>query len=170
LEYDARAVAYLITEADVAYLLRAKKFIHRVIRNSADSRQEVLEVVVIYNVRRKDREHLELKLRFSARLEKPVKVTVPQPRPGVSLTWHGQRIRGISRRIKHANIRNGVVVGEVRGWYEHQWTNSDEDKSIKDINKEIKQEDFWSVVEFCLRRWNIEFESRKQLGQLSLGE
>ena len=88
-EYHARAVAYLITEADVAYLLRSKKFIHRVIRNSADSGQEVLEIVVIYNVRRKDREHLELKLRFSARLERAVKVTVPQPRPGVSLTWHG---------------------------------------------------------------------------------
>lgn len=148
----------LPTEAEVAYLLKAKKFIHSCTKDTTASGNTIPMIEVMYMIRRVDdpRDN-DLRLKFWARRERPLLETGPKPKPGVSLKWRGHRIRGIARRIKHDCIRNGIVIGEVRGWYERQWTNTDEDKYCVSIEAEMKrvQEDFWSVVNFCLDRWNI---------------
>jgi len=160
-----RAVPHpTITEADVAYLLAAKKFIFRVTADNSDQRRDVPEIRIRYEIRRKDLREHTIYVQFFARQEQAVLSALPKPTPGISLLWYGRRIRGISRRIKHDVIRDGVKIGIVRGWYEHQWTNTDEDKYIVDINSEVKRPDLRSLIAMCLDRWNIERPSQLNLG------
>lgn len=147
------------TEADVNYLLKARKFIHGLIRdNTASEDAPILEVV--YRVRRVDRPNDDIKLRLSARRPKPVMATMPRPRPSASLLWHSERVRGIDRKISHPEIKNGIVVGKIRGWHEHQWTMGDGDRFVIDINNAMRnvQEDFKAVLRFCMERWRIEVD------------
>ena len=155
-----------ITEAEVKLLLKTGKLIFREVYNNYAQANEASEIKVVYDIRRKDNPTLNLHLQFSARLERPTISVGPRPTPGIALRWHNSRIRGISWRLQHDVIQNGVVTGKVRGWYEHQWTDTDEDRFIVDINRNVKRADFWALVRFCLKRWNIE-DSNKQYG---LGE
>jgi len=84
--------------------------------------------------------------------------TMPRPRPSASLLWHGQRIRGIDHKIVHSEIKNGIIVGKIRGWHEHQWITSDGDSFVVDVNNALRnvQEDFKSILRFCMKRWRIE--------------
>jgi hypothetical protein len=163
----------LPTEAEVAYLLKAKKFVHSCTKDTTNSGNSIPMIEVMYSIRRADApKDDDLRLKFWARRERPVLVTGPKPRPGASLLWRGHRIRGIARRIKHGSIRNGILIEEIRGWYEHQWTNTDQDKYCVGIGSEMKQvqEDFWSVVRFCLTRWNIETKAdQSNQGALKFG-
>jgi hypothetical protein len=155
------------TEADVRYLLRAKKFIHSVIKDTMES-QEAALLEIIYRIARVDNPSDEIKLRLSARRPKPPAETLPRLRPSVALQWHGKRIRGIDRKVVHPVIKNGLIVGRVRGWHEHRWTSTDEDNSVIDVNEVMKnvQEDFRSILRFCMERWRIEIkegEDRQQI-------
>lgn len=145
------------TEADVRYLLKARKVIQGVIKDTtSDPNAPLLEI--IYRITRVDNPGDDIKLRLNARRPKPVRVTLPRPRPSASLLWHGERIRGIDHKITHAVIKNGLVVGSVRGWHEHQWSRRDGDRRVIDVNEEMKkvQEDFRSILRFCMERWRIE--------------
>jgi hypothetical protein len=51
---------------------------------------------------------------------------------------------------------SGQSIAPVRGWHEKLWTEIDEDKYIIDVNEDIKNEDFRSIIRFCCNRWNIE--------------
>jgi hypothetical protein len=157
------------TEADVDYLLKARKFIDSVMRDTtADPDAPIREI--IYRVRRLDRSDDDIKLRLHARRAKPVLTTIPRAvRPSAALLWHGERIRGIDRKIVHSIIRNGLVVGKVRGWHEHQWTNADGDNHVIDANNFMRnvQEDFKSILRFCMERWRIEVKDEDR--QLLLG-
>jgi hypothetical protein len=146
------------TEADVNYLLKARKFIQSVVRDTTDNPDSPL-LEIIYRVRRLDRPNDEIKLRLSARRPKPVMATaVRYIRPSAALTWHDERIRGIDRKIVHVITKNGLSVGKVRGWHEHQWTEADGDSNVVDANKVMRnvQEDFKSILRFCMNRWRIE--------------
>jgi len=123
-------------------LLAAKKFISRVIEDNSHRRHEVTEVRIRYEIRLKDQPGTVLYLQYFARQEQPALPAVPKPTPGISLLWKGRRIRGVSRRIKHDVIRDGIKTGVICGWYEHQWTNTDEDRYIVDINNFVKNPDF----------------------------
>jgi hypothetical protein len=81
-----------------------------------------------------------------------------KPKPSAALVWHGERIPGIDRKIVHAKIRNGLVVGEIRGWHEHRWDAINHDSLVFDVNTAMKniQEDFRSLLRFCMQRWRIE--------------
>jgi hypothetical protein len=156
------------TEADVNYLLKARKFIHSLVRDTTDNPEaSVLEVV--YRVRRLDKPDDDITLRLSARRAKPVLATMPRPRPSAALLWHGERIRGIDRKIAHPIIKHGVIVGKIRGWHEHRWTKDDSDSSVIDVNKAMQnvQEDFKSILRFCMNRWHIEMPDDDR--QLELG-
>jgi hypothetical protein len=156
------------TEAEVNYLLKARKFIHGLIKDTTDNPDApILEVV--YRIRRLDRPDDDLKLRLSARRPKPVLATMPRPRPSAALLWHGERIRGIDRKIVHSAIKNGVTGRKVRGWHEHRWTTADGDKQVVDVNSAMRnvQEDFKSILRFCMKRWHIEVRDEDR--QLVLG-
>jgi hypothetical protein len=145
------------TEADVNYLLKARKFIHSVVRDTTDNPDApILEI--IYRVRRLDRPDDDITLRLSARRAKPVLATMPRPRPSAALLWHGQRIRGIDYKIAHSVIKHRVIVGKIRGWHEHRWTTEDGGSPAFDVNKAMQneQEDFKSILRFCMKRWRIE--------------
>lgn len=105
---------------------------------------------------------------LQARRPKPVLATLPKPKPSTALLWHGERRRGIDHKIVHPRIRDGLVIGKVRGWHEHYWTVIDRDKRVIGINRQMKnvQEDFRSVLRFCMARWRIELtedEDRQQI-------
>ena len=145
-----------IRESEVERLLGAKKFIHRTTFDRSSGMGEGSTIEVEYDIRRKDSPTLDLKLRLWARQKSP-KAVKPSPRPGVALYWRGKRIRGIDWKLKEDVRKDGFVTGEVvRHWHEHRWTDLDEDRVIANANKIVKQEDFWSVVRTCLKRWNIE--------------
>jgi hypothetical protein len=152
------------TESDVKKLLKKRKFVYRLIEdNREESRTNpaITEVRVKYEIRTIAEPNIDIKLRFSARLSKtgPVK-----PFPGIALFWYrNKRVRGISWAVHHGVVKNDAVIDKVHGWYEHQWTDSDEDRFIVDINKNIERTDLFSMVNFCLKRWNI-----KEVEQLRL--
>jgi hypothetical protein len=141
----------------VEYLLKARKFIHRLVKDTTrDPNADILEVV--YAVRRVDQPIEDIKLKLSARPPKPVMRTAFRLRPSAALNWHGERIRGIDHKIVHSKIENGLEVGRVRGWHEHQWTAADGDSYVIDANSFMRnvQEDFRSLLRFCMVRWRIE--------------
>lgn len=147
------------TEAEVNYLLKARKVIRGVIRDTTDKPDAPL-LEIIYRVARVDRPNDDIKLRLSARRPKPVMATMPRPRPSAALLWHDERIRGIDRKIVHSVIKNGIIVGRVRGWHEHQWTAVDGDSAVVNVNRAMRnvQEDFKSLLRFCMKRWRIEID------------
>ncbi len=158
-----------LTEADVKKLLKKRKFVYRLLGdNREDSRtnQSITEVRIKYEVRTIAEPNVDIKLRFSARLAKtgPVK-----PFPGIALFWYrSKRIRGISWAVRHDIVRNNAVIGKVKGWYEHRWTDVDEDRSIVDVNRDIDRTDLFSMVNFCLNRWNIEEVEQLRLEGVSI--
>lgn len=155
------------TEADVNYLLKARKIIQGVTRDTTDDpNADLLEIS--YRIVRVGSPLDDIKLRLQARRPKPVRVTLPKPKPSSALLWHGERIRGIDHKIVHPRIKDGLLVGKVRGWHEHVWTFADRDAQVVSVEKQMKkiQEDFRSVLRFCMARWRIELiedEDRQQI-------
>ncbi|HXQ38707.1 MAG TPA: hypothetical protein VN843_32195 [Anaerolineales bacterium] len=147
------------TEADVRYLLRTRKVVQGVIKDTTTNPAAPL-LEIIYRIIRAGNRVDDIKLRLHARRPKPVLDTLIRPRPSASLLWHGERIRGIDHKIVHDVIKNGLIVGEVRGWHEHRWTLMDRDRPVISVNDEMKkiQEDFRSILRFCMARWRIEVE------------
>lgn len=145
------------TEADVKKLLKKRKFVYRLLednREEARTNNAITEARIKYEIRTIAEPNVDIRLRFSARLPKEATV---KPFPGIALFWYrSKRIRGISWAVRHEIIRNDAKVGKVHGWYEHQWTDTDEDRFIVDMNKHIHETDLFSMVNFCLKRWGIE--------------
>jgi len=144
------------TQSDVDYLIRAKKFIHRTIQDNTNWQKTSPhkapdELRIVYDIRRSDGPDTNLKLQFAARRE-----LSPQTKWGIALRWHGERIRGLDHKLREDIIRGGLIVGKVRHWHEHQWTNEDRDKHVVDANAIVKNQDMRSLIETCLDRWNIE--------------
>ena len=145
-------------QADVDYLVKARKFIYRTIEDNSDwARKHPLteapnELRIRYEIRRKDNPHEDIRLQFYARKE----MESPLAKWGTSLLWHGERIRGIDHKLREDRIYGGLIVGFIRHWHEHIWTDEDRDRNIIDVNSVIKNEDKRSIIELCMDRWNIE--------------
>lgn len=153
------------TEAEVQHLIAAKKYIHKVME---DNRRQpnVNEIRLTYEIRQRNSEAERLRLRFFARLEKQANAAVVKPFPGVSLLWYNERIRAICWRLRHDVIRDGQLIGFVRGWHEKLWTDSDRDRFIIDANSIVKDKtDFTSLIALCLKRWNIEGPVQYEFGE-----
>lgn len=155
------------TEADVAYLLKARKVIQGITRDTTDDPDADL-MEISYRIVRLGNPVEDIKLRLQARRPKPVLATSHRPRPSAALLWHGERIRGVDYSIVHERIKDGVKVGKVRGWHEHIWTVADGDRQVVSIARQMKkiQEDFRSILQFCMARWRIELikdEDRQQI-------
>jgi len=149
-------------------LVKAPKRIHRVIFDNTQTKKDVdAEWRVTYEIRKVASPHEALSLRFFARLEAPLTARVVKPVPGASLLWFGKRIRGIDWRLTKPVFRNGVIVGYVKGWHEHLWTDTDEDRFAIEI--QVKRPDLRSFIEFCLKRWHVD-GGGKQLAFKSNGE
>jgi hypothetical protein len=140
-------------------LLRARKIVHSQVHDNRN-KLNAAWAEVEYRVCRVDAPDQDIRLRFNARLTKALTVAVPKPLPSASLLWHKIRIRGIDRKLLHDDIRNGIKIGEIQGWHEHQWNSVDGDSAIINVNDEIKKIrlDFRSFVKFCLERWRIDYE------------
>ena len=153
------------TEAEVELLIASPKVVFAKMEDNR-GQPNVQEVRLTYEIRKKAYSEERLRLRVFARLENRPNSAVVQAFPGVSLLWYNHRIRCIAWKLKREVVQNMTVIGVVRGWYEHQWTDTDQDKFVIDVNAEISHTDFNSVLRTCLRRWNIEDPD----GQLNLGE
>jgi hypothetical protein len=148
------------TEYEVKELLRAKKFIYKVRENNyptAKNNSAINEIRIRYAIRRVDSPNQDLRLQFFTRLERPAFGAEARTLPGISLNWYGERLRSISHALRHEVIQNGINIGYVKGWYEHQWTEADRDRYIVDINEDLQHttKDLLSMMAFCLKRWNI---------------
>ena len=89
---------------------------------------------------------------------------VVQAFPGASLLWYSKRIRCLAWKLRRDVVKDGEVTGFVNGWYEHQWTDADQDRYVVDVNAEITATDFDSIVHLCCERWNIETPAQLTLG------
>lgn len=153
------------TEAEVEALIAAPKIVFSKMEDNR-GQPNVHEVRLTYEIRKKTDQQERLRLRVFARLENRPNSAVVQAFPGVSLLWYNHRIRCVVWKLKREVVQNKTVIGFVRGWYEHRWTDTDQDKFVVDVNAEISQTDFDSILRTCLKMWNIEDPD----GQLKLGE
>jgi hypothetical protein len=126
------------------------------------------EKIIIWDLAFADMRGKSTPLQFHARIETPISGFSVRPRPGISLKWSGRRIRAICWAARHDGTLDGRPLPPVRKWHEKQWTEADEDKYIVDVNQEIQNEDFRSLIKFCCKRWNIEcpVEIQKRMGDL----
>jgi hypothetical protein len=126
------------------------------------------EKLIIWNLAFADMRGKEMPLQFHARLETPLSGFPVRPRPGVSLKWKGKRIRAVVCSLRHDGTLGGQPIPPVRKWHEKQWTELDEDRYVIDINDQIGNEDFRSVIRFCCNRWNIDLpeEIQQRIGDL----
>ena len=152
------------TEADVNDLIAAPKYFSSK-REDNRGQPNVKEIRVTYEVRKLGEEATNLRLQFFARLEKRPNSAVVQGLPGVSLLWYNRRIRCLAWKLRRDVVMNGVVVGFVKGWYEHVWTDADQDRHVVDVNAEVTATDFDSIMRLCCKRWNI----KTPIEQLTLG-
>ena len=155
------------TEADVNALISAKKYFAT---KREDNRRHtnIKEIRLTYEVRKRGEEATNLRLQFYARMEIRPNAAVVQGLPGVSLLWYGHRIRCVYWKLRRDLIQNRKKIGSVTGWYEHQWTDVDQDDYVVDIDdSKVAATDFDSMVQFCCARWNIEPPSEQPtLGEL----
>src|SRR3954471_24022007 len=108
-----------LTQSDVNYLLAARKFVFRTIRDNTKWEQKKEpkpdELVLVFEIRRCDNPTKDVRLRFIARKE----LDKPNRRWGVSLQYMGVRVRGIDHKLREDNIKNGLIAGFIRHWHEH---------------------------------------------------
>jgi len=158
------------TTAEVAQIVERRKFVSSVARdNTQPTRSERShkdyvepdEKVIVWNLRFADMRERAVPLQFHARLETGISGSV-RPKPGISLKWKGQRIRGVNHALRHDNILDGQPREPIRGWHEKLWNEFDGDKYIVDINDQIQNTDFRSIIRFCCERWNIEPPEERQ--------
>jgi hypothetical protein len=152
------------TEAEVNALIAAPKVVFSKMEDNR-GQPNVHEVRLTYEIRKTADQEERLRLRVFARLENRPNSAVVQAFPGVSLLWYNHRVRCVVWKLKREIVWNKTVIGFVSGWYEHQWTDTDQDKFVIDVNADISRTDFNSVLRTCLRRWNIDDPD----GQLNLG-
>lgn len=151
------------TEYEVSQLVAARKFVARVVQDN--TRGEIdpqIERRIIYDVRRKDNPSNDNRLRLCARLSPSLPGIGVKGTPGVSLQWRNKNIRKLDHKLRHDVIQDGVVVGFVRGWHEHVWTDEDQDRFIIVADPPVRQSDLRSVIRWCADKWNIELEDSKQ--------
>lgn len=147
------------TEYDVNQLVAARKFAARVLENTlAPERGKTQsEKTIKFAIRRLDTPKVDLVLVLSGRIKiKKLTGVASIHKPGVALFWHGKRIRGIDWKIRHEIIEDGVITGFIKGWHEHIWTDKDEDRFIIPVNPKMKNEDLQAVLQWCVKKWNIE--------------
>lgn len=144
-------------QAEVDYLVAAKKFISRTVEDNSGWKRKrpsdpPTEIRITYDIRRKDNPGEDIGLRFHARKE----LGPPFAHWGASLKWQTVRIRGLNYKLREDIIRDGLIIGKIRHWHEHIWNEQDGDKNIIDANDLVKNEDMRSIIELCMRHWNIE--------------
>jgi hypothetical protein len=165
-----------ITAAQVEAIIISPKFVYREKQNNtqrskADKRRNDYiapnELRIYYEIRLNHMREKDAGLILFARLEKPITAVRPRPLPGVALLHRGRRIRGINWTFRHDTVFNGQPIAPVYGWHENRWTDLDEDKYIIDINGEVGNQDFQSIIWLACKRWNIEIDDKQiQIGGL----
>jgi hypothetical protein len=140
------------TQADVEYLVAARKFICRTVEDNTTVYPLPYEMRLTFDIRKRDYPQQDIGLRFRA-LREPHSVI---SKWGIALLWHGKRIRGIDYKLREDIIDGGLIIGHLRHWHEHFWTDKNQDKNIIDVNSLVKNEDMRALVELCMARWNIE--------------
>ena len=151
------------TEYDVQQIIDGRKFVFRVMQDNTQSeRDSQKERRIIYEIRRKDMPNKDIRLRLNARLSPSLPGIGVKSTPGVALQWKGKIIRKLDHKLSHDVIRDGLVVGRIRGWHEHIWTDEDEGRYIVEAAPPVKQSDLRSVVQWCAEKWNIEIEEQER--------
>lgn len=152
------------TEYEVSQLIAARKFVAKVMQDNTRGKPDPqVERRIIYDVRRRDHPGKDARLRLCARLSPALPGIGIKPTPGVALQWRGKIIRKLDWALRHENVQYGTVIGIVRGWHEHIWTDEDQGKFIEAADPPVKQTDMGSVIRWCAKKWNIELEEVEQL-------
>ena len=147
-----------ITRYAVDELVQARKFAGRTKQNTLDAHDPKQgELCLKVDIRRVDSPSIDLTLEFYGRVMKRGLTGVASTQyPSASLLWHGKRIRGVDYKIKHEVVEGGIVVGVIKGWHEHYWTDLDEDEAIRELNPPLRNYDLKAVIAWCSEQWNIE--------------
>jgi hypothetical protein len=137
----------LPTEYEVNRLIEARKTVFRASQWNIRGPEKSISL----DVRRIDTPTQDVGLRLNGRIE-----AVRDSRPGFILNLYGERIRGCDHSYHHPSYRNGVKLERIKGWHEHLWTEIDRDGYVVIARPPITQQDFISVLYWCLEKWNIE--------------
>src|SRR5690242_7125801 len=126
------------TEAEVDYLIRAKKYIFAI----PDIKEEDGGWFAMRaEVRKKDDESWQRGgLMIYARVKKAIS-NVPRGLPSCVIQWHGYRIRGVDYEVRHDNPDGQPV----RGWHEHIWNDEDEDSRVIPASPAVKKPDLGGI-------------------------
>jgi hypothetical protein len=98
----------------------------------------------------------DVRLRLCARLAPSLPGIGPRPVPGIALQWKGKNIRKVDHALRHDSYRYGVSAGHVRGWHEHIWTDTDEDRYVIPAEPPIKNGEMRALIRWAFDKWNIE--------------
>jgi hypothetical protein len=145
------------TEAEVEYLVKAKKYIFAI---PEIEQEEGGSSVMQAEVRRKDDPNWQKGgLLISARVKKALP-GLPRGSPSCSLRWYGRRIRGVNYEVWHDNPDSS----SVRGWHEHIWNGEDRDARVIQASPAIAKPDLRNIFRWGLSKWNIEItEEQKEM-------
>jgi len=147
-----------ITRYAVDTLVDARKHVHRVKRNTLESRDPKHgELLILFEIRRVDSPTVDLVLEFKGRVKKAGLPGVASIlHPSASLIWRGKRVRCLDHKIVHDVKVNGIVCGRIKGWHEHFWTEADGDDAVRAPDPPVKNFDLHAIITWCSKKWNIE--------------
>jgi hypothetical protein len=147
-----------VTNYNVEELVKTRKVAMNVKFNTLHSTDPTLtERCMRVDVRRVDSTSVDLALDFYPRImTRELAGVRTVQRPSASLMWHGKRIRGLDYATKHDVVTNGVIIGSIKGWHEHYWTDLDEDNTIREPRPALQNTDLNSIIAWCAKNWNIE--------------
>jgi hypothetical protein len=141
------------TEAEVEYLVKARKFIAAI----PDVDKEENQFAMSARVYKKDDPTWQIGgLLVRARVAVPLP-GLPRQIPSCALQWHGIRIRCVNFEMRHTNPDGSIVTG----WHEHIWNDEDEADRVISASPEITKPDLKAIFRWGLRKWNIEVKEEQ---------
>ncbi len=91
-------------------------------------------------------------MRVDALAQSPYPKPAKEP-PGIALWCRDVRLRCVHWSHRRHSVRNGALLGYVRGWGENVWTPAPGDHYV--IAVQPPQFDLNSLLRWCLKRWHI---------------
>jgi hypothetical protein len=142
-----RIVEVPFRQADVDYLLRARKYISSI----PTIHENEFEYSIKANVKRIDDPGRELGLTVLAHVKRPLP-GLPRNFPACALQWHGYRIRGVNWHVYFEND-DGTII---KGWHEHIWHDKERDGCVIEAIPPVGQPTLLKLFEWGLSQWKIE--------------
>lgn len=158
LRYAKCALPHIFTKGEVDYLVGLLKLVRVIPRPEFLNRQSRSGWLIEIRVFKKGDLRAPLPGLMVMAKAHQAPQGLPHPTPSAALLWHGKRIRGLNREMRHDNP-DGTIV---RGWHEHLWSPSDDDACVIQAQPEPKDRTLIGILQWGLEKWNIEVEQKQE--------